>query len=63
MRPIATDVWRGLYVCVCDVTDRYPAKMAGPIEMPFGIWGGMCHRNHVLDGGQDPSPPKGRAIL
>ena len=40
MWPIATDVWRGLFVCVsvCDVTDRYPVKMAGPIEMPFGMW-------------------------
>ena len=57
MRPIATDVcWRGWSVCrlVCDVMDRYPAKTAGPIEMPFGIWGGVGYSNYVLDGGQDP---------
>jgi len=27
------------------------AKTAKPIEMPFGLWGSMCPRNHhVLDG-------------
>jgi len=43
MRPLATDMWRDLSVCVCvfDVTDRYPAKTAGLIEMPFGVWGGV----------------------
>jgi len=44
----------GRSVCECDVMDRYPAKMAGPIEMPFGMWGGVDHSNHVLDGGLDP---------
>ena len=48
----------GLSVCVCvcvsHVTTRYPAKMAGPIEMRFGMWGGVGHSNHVLDGGLDP---------
>ena len=55
MWPIATHMWRGLSVCVsvCDVTTRYPAKTAGPIEMPFGMWGGVGHSNHVLDGGLD----------
>jgi len=24
--------------------------MAEPIEMPFGLWGRMHPRNHVLDG-------------
>ena len=65
MRP-ATDVWRGpcvylsvcLSVCVCHLTTRYPAKTAGPIEMPFGMWGWVDHSNHVLDGGLDP--PKGK---
>ena len=44
VRPIATDVWRGWSVglSVCDVTDMYPAKTAGPIEMPFGMWGGVA---------------------
>jgi len=68
MRPIATDVWRGLCVCVCvclcvcvSVTFRYPAKTAGPIEMPFGMWGGVDPSNHVLDGG--PDPPWGRGTF
>ena len=26
------------------------AKTAEPIEMPFGLWAWMGHRNHVLDG-------------
>ena len=32
------------------VTNRYPAKTAGPIEMPFGMWGGpggVGSSNHV----------------
>ena len=44
MRPIVTErvAWSvGRSVCECDVMDRYPAKMAGPIEMPFGMWGGV----------------------
>ena len=32
--------------------------MAGLIEMPFGMWGGVGSSNHVLDGG--PDPPRGR---
>jgi len=28
------------------------AKTAEPIEMPFGLWAQMGHRNHVLDGVQ-----------
>ena len=27
------------------------AKTAEPIGMPFGLWGRMGRRNHVLDGG------------
>jgi len=34
MRPIATDVWRGLSVCLSE-TFRYPANTAGPLEMLF----------------------------
>jgi len=30
------------------------AKMARPIEMPFGLRTWMGPRNHVLDGGPDP---------
>jgi len=42
---------------------RYPAKTAGPIEMPFGMWGGVGLSNHVglLDG--SPDPRSRRAIL
>ena len=29
------------------------AKMAEPIEMPFGFWARMGRRNHVLDGGPE----------
>ena len=32
----------------------YCGKTAGPIEMPFGMWGGVGHSNHVLDVGPDP---------
>jgi len=34
------------------VTLASPAKMAEPIEMPFGLWAWMSPRNHVLDGVQ-----------
>ena len=34
--------------------EQYPAKMAGPIEMPFGTWARVGPINHVLDGGPDP---------
>ena len=43
------------------VTRMYCGKTAGPIEMPFGMWGGMGHSHHVLDGG--PVPPWEGAIL
>ena len=39
-------------VCVC-ITQLHPAKTAGPIEMPFNMWGGVGPNNHVLDGGVD----------
>ena len=46
-------------VSVCHVTTRYPAKTAGLIEMPFGMWGGVGQSNHVLDGGLDLYRGKG----
>ena len=60
--PIASDV-HGLSVCLSDVrcllvTTMNCGKTAGPIEMPFGKWGGVGHSHHVLDGG--PDPPTGR---
>ena len=30
------------------------AKMAGPIEVPFGMWTWVGPTKHVLDGGPDP---------
>ena len=33
-------------------------QMAGPIEMPFGMWDGVGDSHHVLDGG--PDTPMGR---
>jgi len=32
-----------------------PAKTAKPIKMPFVMWTRVGPRNHVLDGGPDPS--------
>jgi len=43
---------RGLSVCL-SITVVSPAKVAEPIEMPFGLWAGMGRRNHVLDGYPD----------
>ena len=63
MRPIVTDVSVvGLSVGLSawNVTTRYPAKTAGPIEMPFGVWGGVGDSHHVLDGGPDPPQRKGQ---
>jgi len=31
-----------------------PAKMAEPVEMPFGTWAEVGPRNYVLDRGPDP---------
>ena len=45
---------------VCrSVTRMYPAKMAGLIEMLFGMWALVGHSYHVLDGGPDSHPGKG----
>ena len=42
---------------------RHPAvscaKMAQPIEMPFGLWAQLGSRNHVLDGGTDSQTGRG----
>jgi len=47
---------RGLSVRRRSVTVLSPAKMAEPIEVPFGVWTRVRPRNHVLfDGGPDPS--------
>jgi len=54
MRPIVTD-----RVAWCQsVTLVNPAKMAAPIEMPFGLRTRAGPRNHVLDEG--PDLPMGR---
>ena len=38
----------------------YCGKTAGPIEMPFGTWGGVGHSNHVLDVGSGSPQVKGQ---
>ena len=58
MQPIATDVWRGQRV---SKTFMYPAKTAGPIEMPFGMCSGMGPSNHVSDGGS--AYPQGKEAI
>ena len=54
MRPVVTDRVACRFVTVVS-----PAKMAEPIEIPFGLWARMGPRNHVLDGGADPSMGRG----
>jgi len=67
IRPVVTDgvAWSvGL-----SVTPVSPAKMAEPIETPFGLRTWVGPGNNVLDGGSDPSwegailRGKGRSIL
>jgi len=61
MRPTVIDrvAWSvGLSVGL-SVTLVSPAKMAEPIEMPFGLWTRVGPRDHVLDGGLDPSMGRG----
>ena len=38
----------------------YCGKTAGPIEIPFGMWGGVGHSHHLLDGGPDSPTGRGR---
>ena len=48
MRPIVT---HGVAWSVCQsVMIVSPAKMAEPIEMPFGVWTSVGSRKHVLKG-------------
>ena len=57
MGRIASDVSvvsRSVSRSVWNETIRYPGKTAGPIELPFGVWGGVGDSHHVLDGGPDP---------
>jgi len=49
--------WLSSVVCR-SVTLVSPAKTAGPINMPFGLWPRVGPRNHVLDG--SPDSPMGR---
>ena len=51
MRPIVTD--RVAWSVSLSVTLVSPAKIAEPIEMPFGLTIQMGPGNHVLDGGPD----------
>ena len=46
---------------VCQsVTLVSPAKTAEPIEMPFGLTTWLGPRDHVLDGGSDPTMGRGK---
>jgi len=56
MRPILAD--RVSWSVGLSVTLVRPAKMAAPIELPFGLRTWVGPGNHVLDGG--PDPPMGR---
>jgi len=58
MGRIATDV-SVVGLSVWNETIRYSAKTAGPIELPFGMWGGVEGNHHVLDGGPDPPTVRG----
>ena len=42
------------------VTLVNPAKMAEPIDFPFGLRTRVGPKNHVLDGGPDPTHGKGQ---
>ena len=55
MRPIVTDVFRGLYLSVCLLVSTMScAKTAELIEMSFATWTRVGPKNHVPDGGADP---------
>jgi len=52
-----------LSVCLSfclSVTLLSPAKTAEPIEMPSGLRTWLCPRDHVLDGGSDPTMGNGK---
>jgi len=44
---------RRLIVMYSD-TLRSSVQKPEPIDMPFGVWGRVCPRNHVLDGSRSP---------
>ena len=55
MRPIVTDVFRGLYLSVCLLVSTMScAKTAELIEMSFATWTRVGPKNHVPDGGRIP---------
>ena len=56
MRHIAADMWRGRSVGRSAIAWRYPAKMTGPIQIPFSMWARVGPSNHVLVWVWIPSP-------
>ena len=49
------DLLLAMFMVCLLVTRMNCGKTAGPIEMPFGMWGGVGHSHRVLDGGLDLS--------
>jgi len=48
-------------ICL-SVTLVSPAKVAEPIEMPFGLRTWLGPRDHALDGGSDPPMGRGKFL-
>jgi len=67
MQPIATDgaawsVGSSVRLAISmSLMTMGPAKLAEPIEMPFGMWTRVGPRIYVLDGA--PDPPTGRGTF
>ena len=60
MRPVLSHVQSlSLSVSLSLVTRMYYGKTAKPIEMSFGLWDGVGHGHHVLDGSPDLPTEKG----
>jgi len=53
--------YRCSLICVSVCLLVTPAKMAQPIELPFGLWTRVGPRNHALV--RDPNPPGEGAVL
>jgi len=61
MRPVLTD--RVEWSVNLSVTLVSPAKMAAPIELPFGLRTWVGPGKHVLDGGPDHPMVRGKFLV